>query len=282
MPAGAVGIMTTSKFWTSALVAAVLLVSGGEVAKADTLYGYDFVGSRILSVDTTTGNSSVLSTTSVQLPGLVYNPNNGVLYGRDFNSSLYTVNPLTGAATLFDSDPIFGGTGLTFSGDYSKLYSVNNSNQLVSYSFASGNFSVVGATGVSLYDDAIDLATNASGDVYGTGVSGNLVKINTTTGAAQILGNVGAPGNAGYTSIAFGSNGLLYGIGLADDMVYAINTQTLTYTVVGGPVGGDVRGLTNTAGAAAPLPGTATAGLALFGLIGGKGLLARRRTPTVA
>jgi hypothetical protein len=33
---------------------------------------------------------------------------------------------------------------------------------------------------------------------------------------------------------------------------------------------------------AAPLPGTATAGLALFGMIGGKGLLARHRRPAVA
>ncbi|MFY7974617.1 MAG: PEP-CTERM sorting domain-containing protein, partial [Rubrivivax sp.] len=61
---------------------------------------------------------------------------------------------------------------------------------------------------------------------------------NTTTGAFSLIG-----GSMTWTAIAFDENDQLFGIDIGGDALYRIDTATGNATLVGGKIGGDVRGM---------------------------------------
>lgn len=199
-------------------------------------------------IDSATGVGIPLGATgTANLNSLAYNPVNGLFYtvgglATSTNAStLYTVNPTTGAATS---------TGVVLTtGDVRALaftpagicYAIVNAtpDQLHTVNIQSGLTTLVGATGSSSIQA---LASNASGQLFAWAVSpsaagqGSLLSVNPGTGATAILGNAFAQ----IQGLAFSNTGVLYG---ATQSLYTVNTTNGAVTPVGAGGLGDVRGI---------------------------------------
>lgn len=142
-------------------------------------------------------------------------------------SSLYTVNPITGAATLVGATGMSHMTGLDFDPTTGVLYGVVDSGftgtpQLVTVNTSTGAATVVGALGGSF---AIpDISFDPSGQLYAWGDSPDtLFTINKATGVATDVGNPNGLGTAA-TGLAFSSSGTLYMKSSSD--LFTINPAT--------------------------------------------------------
>lgn len=183
----------------------------------------------------------------------------------EFDGVLSTVNLTTGDTTPVGPSNGTFMTGLTFSLDFSTLYSFDSpGGPLLSVDPSDGSAVSIGPTGASL----LDLATDGAGNVYGsgTGLSGaGLYSINVTTGAATSIG-----GTLGFTAIAFDESDTLYGVEFSSDALYTIDVSDGAASFVGGNIGEDVRGLAFTV----PEPGISL--LLATGVLG-LGWVGRRR-----
>jgi hypothetical protein len=167
-----------------------------------------------------------------------------MLYAVDWdvnnrNSSLYTLNTTTGAATLIGSTTVARLIGLAESSS-GTLYSVNESDvsatssNLYTINPSTGAATLVGALGVAVAEG--DLAFDpATGQLYvANALTDQLLRVNTTTGAATVVGNFGTPGRD-VSGMTF-TNGTAYGLALNDanpDTIVTINTTTGAATTVG-------------------------------------------------
>ena len=78
----------------------------------------------------------------------------------------------------------------------------------------------------------------------------------------------------GVTAIAFDENDALYAIRTTGDALITIDIDTLTYSTIGGDIGGDVRGMAFVTPSAVPIPSALWLfGSGLLGLVG----IARRK-----
>jgi hypothetical protein len=211
----------------------------------------------ILAVAWTGASSLVDSATGVGTPfgasgtsslnSLAYHPLNGNFYtvgglATSTNAStLYTVNPSTGAAT--STGVILGvsdvrGLAITPAG---VCYAIINStpDKLYTLNLANGAATLVGNTGSSSIQA---LASDASGALFGWAVSpsaagvASLLSVNPLTGATAVIGN----STASIQALAFSPSGVLYG---CNTTLYTVDATTGATTPVGGGGLGDVRGI---------------------------------------
>jgi hypothetical protein len=152
-------------------------------------------------VDPATGNVTFVAKTNNQsgAASLASKPGGGTLYLAD-HINLYTVDPLTGAATVIGSDGIppaahnlfdigFGPDGVLYGFYTTTLYRFNT---------GTGVATVIGSTGFPIYD-----LFPADGILYGLDNSANLFSVNTSTGAATLLRHInGINGTVFGTAVA--------------------------------------------------------------------------------
>jgi hypothetical protein len=229
------------------LSAVILLAAASILPAQGNILAVAWTGAGSL-IDSTTGVSTPLGATGAGgLNSLAYNPANGLFYtvgglATSTNAStLYTVNPTSGAASstgvvLTVSDV----RGLAFT-PAGICYAIVNAtpDQLHTVNIQTGQTTLVGATGSSSLQA---LASNASGQLYAWAVSptatgaGSLFSVNPGTGATTLIGNAFAQ----IQGLAFSPTGVLYG---ATQSLYTINTTNGAVTQVGAGGLGDIRGI---------------------------------------
>ena len=157
-----------------------------------------------------------------------------VLYGTQGRggdlSTLYTVNPTTGATTLV-GDVGFAINSLEYHNG--RLYGIERAGgSLISINTATGAGTAIGPLGVTLTSFAIDSTGNAFGTEGQASSWDDLHSINLTTGGTTLVGTLGFnPQNAAAHGMAFlGDTLYLYN---HTRNVWTINTATAASTLVG-------------------------------------------------
>ena len=213
-----------------------------------TLYGTDPFISSLITIDPSTGTSSVVGGT-VLGPSLAVDPTTGIMYASSSGGAglFYSINPSTGAETTIGSlVNAQGAPGLDFSDDGTLYATVNTGGEktggtsLATINKSTGLVSIIGSLGVS---NMGAIAFHPNGTLYGAtekkpeGPFGELYTINTTTGAATLVtaitDNLNFPHAGGFSSIQFGCDETLYygGGSFAGDFG-TINIDTGLYTQI--------------------------------------------------
>jgi len=269
----------------------------GPAAQAQpVLYGTTYLDNQLVSVDTTTGISTIVASL-----GTATNP-----FGlASYNNGLYTYDP--NAGTVAQIDPATGAnlrtidvgvgaltgqgglainaSGIGFvSSAFDNPTSLNLTNNLYEFNLATG----ATLMHTSTTDTLEALAFNGAGALYGLGkLDGDLYRIDTTTGAMTLVGNTGVMSGNPTGGLTFGANGTLYAT--IDDSLYTLNTTTGAATSVMDPatigtLGGigvnSISGLAFVNTAAVPEPSTVVlagaASAAFAALAAGRKALRRR------
>jgi len=283
--------------FAATLFASLALLLASARAHAELLYATS--GNDIARFDSgSTGVVTSVPVTGLQagesLVGIDVRPANQLLYGVGSSSRLYTINPLTGAATPIGAAGTFTLNGTAFGVDFNPV---------------ADRLRVVGNTGQNLRLNpdtgalaATDTAINPAGVVAaGVAYSANGVGAGTTTlylldsaaGTLSTLGGVGGtPSPNGGAVTTVGSLGLGTSLdpragfditGAPDtayatlltggtDKLYRINLATGAATLVGTIGTGTTVYSGLTAASAVPEPAAA-----LLAALAGAGFLARRR-----
>jgi hypothetical protein len=226
---------------------AVLLLSSTSIQQlhASILYGAEY-GGTIYTIDSSTGAYSTLGATSGFSPGLAYNGLTNTLYSNS-STGLSTIDVSNGSSTLIGFFGSMSLTGLTFNSDFSKLLGIGSDNALYGIDLLTGNAVAIGGfVNTDYLNGILDLSTNSLGEIFGAGLDGDIYQINENTGLASLVSTTNI--NLGFTSISFDENDVLFGIttccsAVPDDSLMTINTVTGATSLVGGGIGGDVRGL---------------------------------------
>ncbi len=163
-----------------------------------------------------------------------------VLYGTTLGpgspggtSSLYTINPTTGATTLI-GDTGFAINGLNYYNGTLYAVQAGFGGNLLTLNTTTGAGTVIGPTGDATgngFDRAVLLAIDSSGNAFTWYDPSNddLASVNLATGAATIVGESGI-GTAAHGISFLGST--LYLVNF-DGSVYTVNTATGAATFVG-------------------------------------------------
>jgi PEP-CTERM motif-containing protein len=273
---------------TGASLALALTLS--SAAGASELFATTYTGgaSDLYTVNQSTGAISLVGNTGVNFGDLT--STNSQLLGVDLtNNALWTINPLTGAAsnevlisgsngviTSIAWDPVthalYGDTTSGFGGA-DQLYAINST---------TGAATLVGGIGSA---NIYALGFSQTGVLLGeSDATGELVSISTTTGAGTDIGPTGI--SASYDLASRPGDDVVFGLGSATFGLYTFNTATGAASLVG-PYGQDVNlaGLAflpaGGGGGAAPEPATWVMMVAGFG---GLGFVAYRRSrkPAIA
>jgi PEP-CTERM motif-containing protein len=270
---------------TGASLALALTLS--SAAGASELFATTYTGetSDLYTINQSTGAISLVGNTAVNFGDLT--STNSELLGVDLtNNALWTINPLTAAAshevlisgsegdiTSIAWDPVthalYGNTTTGFGGA-DQLYAINPT---------TGAATLVGDIGSA---NIYALGFSQTGALLGeSDATGELLSISTATGAGTDIGPTGL--SASYDLASRPGDGVVFGLGSATYGLYTFNTATGSASLVG-PYGEDVNlaGLAFLpAGGAAPEPATWVMMVAGFG---GLGFVAYRRSrnPAVA
>jgi hypothetical protein len=295
--------MTSSNTVRAAVIAwlsALALAIPAARAHAEQLYATN--GSSITRFDSLSlGVTTTVPVTGLQagetLVGIDVRPANQQLYGVGSTSRLYTLNPITGAATQVGSAGAFTLNGTSFGTDFNpvpdRIRQVSNTEQSLRLNPNDGSLS------------ATDTPLNPAGNVVAVAYNNNVSGATTTTlygidSAAGTLVMIGGPGgtpspNGGAISTV-GSLGLgtnlnesigfdVSGAGNAFATIttggisrlYTVNLTTGAATLAssnGGAIGTGTTPFSGVTAANAPEPGSA---LLIAALAAG---LASRRRPT--
>ena len=202
------------------------------------LYGTDANGGNLIRLNLSTGASTLVGNIrGFSVPSLAVDPTTGIMYagGGGGVPYIYTVDPVTGAATLVGDTGLgeVAVSGMDCSQDGTLYAAVNivglggtGADHLATIDKATGAATVIGpfgsCTGSSCTIEGIEgIAFDASGTLWGShsarGAGGppGLYLINPSTGAATfvtpIMDALGAPPSGGIVSIQFACDGTLYG-----------------------------------------------------------------------
>jgi hypothetical protein len=232
-----------------------------------------FYDNRYGTIDTSSGAYKQISTLPLsQAAGIAAGSSN--LYVEDLNSSLLTVDPITGVAHLVGNSAL-NLTAIVFGGGSNGLFEIDSASNLYSISASTGHATLIGATGLptnlSNYDTS--LSSDGTSLLFTAGQSGSLdelYRINTTTGKATDLGSTGVTGIAGS---AFVNNALdLFQYGQSTDRIYTAADGSTHFTagpdlgaqIIDGGVPGGLSGSSQIT-SSTPEPGTMLlTGSALF------------------
>ncbi len=247
-------------------------------ARALTLYGISISSSSLVSIDAQTAATTPIGPLGVSsMEGLAYDSVTDRLLGVSYDNNLYTINRITGAATLVGP---LGLTvqfpGLEFSADAHTLY-LSTSPYYAPGEYTSSLYRVNPATGASTRIGDISGNTIVDGLAYDPtahvlyGVSSATYKIyivNTANATLTEIGDVGT--SLIFTEAAFNA-GLLYWTDAGRSSLYVRDMATGVNHLIGGdPDLYEVRGL-----AFAPIPEPSVWALLFAGLV----LLFQGRAP---
>jgi hypothetical protein len=223
------------------------------------------VGGNLYSIDFSTGSTTLIGNTGVNLlEGLALAPN-GSLFGTNDTGNLYSINPNTAVSTLIGSTGRGNIEGLDFNNN--TLLGITFENQPTVFSINTANASTTNVV----------TATSATGVVRALTVQDpnnvlirtenptpeTLQSLSLTTGATTVLGTITSRDLV--TGLDFASDGNLYGVDLSG-LILRINPNNAATTIV---ASSGLHFLDLTASfTAVPEPGTAAmlAGLSLTGL----------------
>lgn len=238
-----------------------------------------FYDNRFGTVNDATGAYTYVSTLPIgQAGGLA--GLNGLLYLEDFGNNLYSVDSVTGSASLV------GNTGANlslaaFGGNSNGIFELDYASNLYSINVQTGRAKLVGATGIAANNGQDDTSLSADGHslYYTVGRSGakdELYSIDMSTGKAIDLGSTGVTGIAG--SAIVNGNLELYQYGQDANYIYSATSGTANFTrgsrlsaqiidggVAAGSFGASATGTAGTSAQSA-VPESRSAGLLLLGL----------------
>ncbi|WP_294239754.1 PEPxxWA-CTERM sorting domain-containing protein [uncultured Sphingomonas sp.] len=201
-------MQTFVKYLAMLLLSLIGLGTAGVANASPTILINDANGS-LVSYDTATKVSTVLSTTCDTMYDIALNPG-GDLYGVD-GGTLYRISTASGATTMlgslgsFVNGLVFGADGTLYGSGDSNLYKINTT---------TGVASLVGAMGKM--QSAGDLAF-FKGQLYLASDLG-LAVVNTTTGVASLIG-----GTSNIFGLASTADALF---GVMGTSIYNINPTT--------------------------------------------------------
>ena len=210
-------------------------------SRADFAYGVTFFGNQLISVDTTTGNGSLVGNLDTTMSPFGLSSVGGKLYTFDSTTDRITqINTSTAATQAtygigLQAGALLGQGGLAFqSANVGFLTSAlsptdfSTVNDLFSFNIATGTSTLIAHTA----DTLEALAFSSAGTLYGLGKNdGDLYTIDTTTGAMSLLGNVGVAIGSPTGGLSFSPTGVLYAT--LDDNLYTLNTTNGQATAVG-------------------------------------------------
>jgi len=267
-----------------AIVAGTAAVAIAATAQAELLYATN--GSSISRFDSAMlGTVTTVPVTGLQaaetLVGIDVRPANQLLYGVGSASRLYTINPITGAATQVGSAGAFTLTGTAFGTDFNpvpdRIRQVSNTEQNLRLNPNDGTLA------------ATDGALNPAGNVVGVAYSNNFPGALSTTlyaidSASGVLGIITVPNGGGpittQGSLGLGTNlneaigfDISGGSGIAYASIttggvsrlYTINLTTGAATLAGA-IGSGTTPFLGLAAAQAPEPGSAMVVLGALGI----------------
>jgi hypothetical protein len=198
-------------------------------------------------IDVATGAKTPLGTASANLvtpAALAIGPGNVVYASSTTNDALYTLDLLTGAATLVGP---YGDTavimhGLEYVPTTDTLYGVSSHNNgLYVINRSTGTATLVGTSGLASFTN---LGWNsATGVMYATNSgSDSLYTIDLATGSVTLVGPLLGPTNPNGLAFHPGS-GTLFLVDNATDTFYSLNTATGAATPIGTTGAGNLLGL---------------------------------------
>ncbi len=142
----------------------------------------------LYKVNAADASTTLIGSSGTFINGLAFD-NFGNLYGSG-GSQLYTLDLLTGAATLVGSTG-FGSAGDIIFDAANNLFLASTSDELVSVNPFTGAGVSVGAFGISGMFGLVSVGN----DLYGGSSSGDYYSIDSNTGAASFINNIGTPSN---------------------------------------------------------------------------------------
>lgn len=198
-------------------------------------------------IDVATGAKTPLGTASANASttaALAIGPSNVVYVSSTTNDSLYTLDLLTGTATLVGAygDPAVVMHGLEYVPSTSTLYGASSHNGgLYVINQSTGAATLVGTSGLGSFTN---LGWNsATGVMYATNSgTDSLYTIDLATGAATLVGPLGGPTNPNGLAFHPGS-GSLFLVDNSTDTFYALNMATGAATPIGSTGPGNLLGL---------------------------------------
>lgn len=256
------------------MTTAFFLVMAATPALSATMHVHDSNGV-LGTVDTTAGAVSVIGNMCVVMTDIAFDPS-GNLYGMSF-TSLYSINPGTGASTLIGAHGISAGNALVFGSDGTLYGAGNGTTNLYTLNTTTGAGSSLGSIG---FFSGGDLAF-AGGDFYLASSSNQLVKIDLDNPGSTAA--VGPFGIGNVFGLATAPDGKLYGV--AGTSIYEVDVLTGLAT---NPVSFGGQGLgtafgqsfyTESGAEPAPIP-VPPAGILLAGGLVLLGTARRRKKPS--
>ena len=212
-----------------------------------TLFGIDAGNRNLITINPSTGFSTIVDSTVCCGPSLAIDPNTGIMYasGKGTDGNLYSINPSTAASTVIGPlvNTVRNAPGLDFRSDGVFFATTNLSGPVLggthlgTINTNTGLLTVIGPLGVA-YMGAISFAPD--GKLYGATENKNiqqlgaLYTINTETGLATLVAplrdSLSNPHPSGFSSIQFGCDGTLYygGAFLGDFGTIDVNTGVYT------------------------------------------------------
>lgn len=191
---------------------------GDLTSWGSTLYGVTLLGNSLVTIDPATGaqltSVAITGTRAGEITSIAADPLTGTLYGNTtpgfgdtggVGDRLYTIDPLTGAATLVGASGAIGfsntyALGFTQSG---LLYGISDdSDELIVIDLVTGAGTAIGAVSLSL---SFDIASRPEDDIMFAldSSSGSLWTLDLATAAATLVGAWSGPTNlAGLAFLA--------------------------------------------------------------------------------
>lgn len=196
-----------------------------------------FYDNRFGAVDTSSGAYSQISTLPLSASAGIAGGFN-TLYVEDLNSSLLSVDPVTGAARLVGNSAL-NLTAIVFGGGSNGLFEIDSASNLYSISPSTGHATLIGATGLPGNLQQYDTSLSSDGDFLlftagRPGADDELYSVDTRTGRADDLGNTGVTGVAGSAFV--GGDLFLFQYGATDNYIYSAPDGSTFFSEVG-PLG---------------------------------------------
>lgn len=220
--------------------------AGVIVISPSTLWGSVPQSRQIVSVDPATGATQLVATITEATDNITeieWSPDGSTLFATTGggSSTIYTVDPKTGAILTSVSHPFGALNGLAFDAEDNlfgtQVGGPEESSELVRVNTATGALTTIGSTGFFIIGG---LAFDDSGRLFGITSSNqstppNLLTINTDTGQVSVIAATDIPSEA--SSLEFDATGRLL-TGASDGNLYEIDPETGVSTLIG-PMGID-------------------------------------------